>query len=846
MEVIKRDGHREKVSFDKITNRISILCKDLDQKYINPVKVAQKTIVSIYNGITTVELDLQSAKICANMCTDHPDYGKLAANILISNLHKSTESDYEKVIEKLYHNYLTEIFPDPDKLEMVTKKVHVPLISKEVYEFSKENIEKINSLLDYGRDYYYDFFGFQTLERAYLIKVDEQIVERPQHMLMRVAIGHYCSYQKNVEDNLIYIEEMYNNLSHGYYTPATPTLYNCGTPRPQCSSCFVLGTVDDIDGIFKTMSDCARVSKWAGGIGISISDIRAEGSLIRGTNGKSNGIIPMIKVYNEIARYIDQGGNKRKGAFALYLEPWHANVLEFLDLKKNIGAETERARDIFLALWVPDLFMKRVEEGGMWSLMCPDKCKGLTTRYGEEFEKVYKFYEDNGMYIKQVKARDLFDAIIVAQNETGVPYFLYKDAVNRKSNHKNIGTIRGSNLCSEIAIYFDNNEYAVCTLSSIALPKFVELKNNIVSYNYEKLAKVAGEVCRNLNRVIDINFYPTPEAKISTMKHRPIGIGVQGLADTFAMMKIPFDSKLARKLNKKIFEAIYWGAVNESMKLAKEFGPYELFDGSPFSKGELQFDLWNIKPSSKWDWNGLKEDIKKYGMRNSLLTSLMPTSSTSQILGNNEAFEPFTSNIYLRKTLAGNFMCVNKFLIRDLIDLGLWNDEMKQTILYYKGSIQEIDEIPQYIKDLYKIASQLEQRVIVDMSIERGPYIDQTQSMNLFFDKINKKKLRNSHFYSWKKGLKTGMYYLRSRPVVDAKQFSLDGDLVKKLKTREAAKKNHLSRYIIDDETDDDVEENIDNELGLLKKKVENEPEQLRVCPMNPDGDSSNCEACSA
>lgn len=845
MEVIKRDGRCETVCFDKITNRISKLCKSFDKKYIDPARVAQKTIARLENGITTVELDLQSAKICANMCTIHPDYGQLAAHILISNLHKSTESDYEKVVEKLYHNYLIEVEPDPSKLEMIEKEVHIPLISEQVYKFVKENIEQINSMINYDRDYDYDFFGYQTLERAYLIRINDVIIERPQHMLMRVAIGHYCTS----DNSLNMINRMYDDMSNGLYTPATPTLYNCGTPRPQCSSCFVLGTVDDIDGIFKTMSDCARISKWAGGIGVSISEIRAEGSLIRGTNGKSNGIIPMIKVYNEIARYIDQGGNKRKGAFALYLEPWHANVYEFLDLKKNIGAETERARDIFLALWIPDLFMKRVEENGVWSLMCPNKCKGLTTRYGEEFEKVYKWYEDNGMYVKQIKARELFNAILAAQNETGVPYFLFKDAINKKTNHKNIGVIRGSNLCSEIAIYFDENEYSVCTLSSIALPKFVEFNENRVSYNYEKLAEIAGQVTMNLNRVIDINYYPTEETKKSTMKHRPIGIGVQGLADTFAMMRIPFDSKQAKKLNKKIFEAIYYGAMKMSCELAKKEGPYKLFKGSPFSKGEFQFDMWNVTPSKKWDWASLKQDVIKYGTRNSLLTALMPTSSTSQILGNVEAFEPFTSNIYLRKTLAGSFMVVNKFLIKDLIDLSLWNDEMKQTILYYRGSIQEIDEIPQYIKNLYKIATQIQQKVIVDMAIDRGPFIDQTQSMNLFTDKINTAKLRSSHFYAWKSGLKTGMYYLRSRPVVDSKQFSLDSTLVKKLKLREATKKNHLSNYMIDDdedESEDNESEDDDSTQKNEKNKEDNEKNIVRACPLNPNGDLSGCEACGS
>jgi ribonucleoside-diphosphate reductase alpha subunit len=821
MQVIKRNGKSEKVSFDKITNRISVLCKKLDKKYVDPVVVAQKTIATIYNGITTKELDKQSAKICANMCTVHPDYGQLAANILISNLHKSTETDYEKVVEKLYNNYMNNVYPDTKQLKMVTEKVHVPLVSKELYDFVKKHSKELNKMLNYNRDYNYDFFGFQTLERAYLIKIKDIIIERPQHMLMRVAIGLYC---RNTDKPLEYIKKTYDEMSLGLYTHATPTLYNCGTPRQQCSSCFVLGTSDDINGIFKTMSDCAKISKWAGGIGISISEIRAEGSLIRGTNGKSNGIIPMIKVYNEIARYIDQGGNKRKGAFALYLEPWHANIYEFINLKKNIGAETERARDIFLALWVPDLFMKRVEEDGVWSLMCPDTCKGLTNLYGDEFEKVYKFYEDNNMYVKQVKARQLFNEILIAQNETGVPYFLYKDAVNRKTNHQNIGVIKGSNLCSEIAIYFDESEYSVCTLASIALPKFVKISGNKVKYDYKKLAEVAGNVTRNLNRVIDVNYYPTPEAKISTMKHRPIGIGVQGLADTFALMKLPYDSEEAKQVNKKIFEAIYYGSLRMSADIAKKDGAYKLFKGSPFSKGILQFDMWNVKPSKKWPWKALKKDIQEFGTSNSLLTALMPTSSTSQILGNNEAFEPFTSNIYLRKTLAGNFMVVNKYLIKDLIELDLWNDTMKQMILYYKGSIQQIDEIPNSIKNLYKIASEIKQKVIVDLAIDRGAYIDQTQSMNLFMDHVDTNKLASSHFYSWKNGLKTGMYYLRSRPIVDAKQFTLDSELINKLNK----KKNYVSKYLIDD-SEDEHEQSPEDPVLICRRN-------------NPE----NCEACSA
>ena len=783
MNVVKRNGKKSTVSFDKITRRITDLCWNVDKKFIDPCKVAQKTISSIYNNITTQELDLQSARVCANLSTEHPDYNKLAANILISNLHKSTEEDYGLVIDKLYNK-------------------EVQLISQDVYNFAKDNITEINKMFDYSKDYNYDFFGFQTLERAYLIRVGTVIIERPQHMLMRVAIGHYCKYT----DSLKNIEKMYNNMADGYYTPATPTLYNCGTRSPQCSSCFVLSTEDSIDGIFKTISDCAKISKLAGGIGLDISNVRAEGSLIRGTNGTSNGIIPMAQVYNNVARYIDQGGNKRNGAIALYLEPWHADIYGFIDLKKNIGSETNRARDIFLALWVCDLFMKRVEEDGLWSLMCPDTCKGLSDVYGDEFEKLYKFYENNKMYIRQVQARDLFDAILSAQSETGVPYFLFKDSVNLKSNQKNVGTIKGSNLCAEIVIYHDTDEYAVCTLSSIALPKFVEIENGTPTYNFKKLAKMAGLVCRNLNRVIDINLYPTIETEKSTMKHRPIGIGVQGLADTFAMMEIPFDSVEASKLNKQIFETIYYGAVYESCELAKVDGPYESFEGSPFSEGKLQFDLWNVQPSDHWNWDKLKDDVKKYGTRNSLLTALMPTASTSQILGNTEAFEPIASNIYLRHTLAGDFLCVNKHLVKSLIKLGLWNDEMKQKILYYKGSIQKIKDIPTNIKNLYKIAPEIKQKVIIDLAIGRGPYVDQTQSMNLFFDKIDKQKLMNCHFYSWKNGLKTGMYYLRSRPVVDSTQFSLDSDLVYKLKMED--KENQI----------------------------------IRTCPI---GDKSSCEACS-
>lgn len=772
--VKKRNGKLQKISFDKITERISKLSKGLK---VEPTIVAQKTIASIYNEISTNELDKISAKICGNMITTHPDYNKLGGRILVSDLHKSVHKDYKKVIHILYNNYKKETITNSDTLQIEQVDVHNPLVSREMYDFVNGHGDYLNSIINYDEDNNIDFFAYQTLERAYLIKINGKIIECPQHMLLRVAIAHY----KDSDNNLEKIKEMYENMSNKLYTPATPTLFNSGTNRQQLSSCFVLGTTDDIDGIFKTISDSAKISKYAGGIGIAISDIRAKGSLIRGTNGSSNGIIPMVKVYNELARYIDQGGNKRKGAISLYLEPWHADIYDFINLKKNTGSETERARDIFLGLWVPDLFMKRVESNQKWSLMCPDTCKGLTTSYGDEFERKYLFYEKNNMFIKQVNARELFNSILSSQFETGVPYMLYKDHINRKSNHKNIGVIKGSNLCAEICIYFNENRYAVCTLSSISLPKFVE-EGKI---NYNKLAEISGKICENLNRVIDINYYPTQESRLSSMEHRPIGIGVQGLADLFSIKKIAFDSPEAKEINKKIFEAIYYGAIKKSIELAKIDGPYKLFEGSPFSEGKLQFDLWGVKPSNDWDWDEIKKDLIKYGIRNSLLTALMPTASTSQILGNNEAFEPFTSNLYTRQTLAGNFVVINKYLIDDLDKLKLWNDEMKQTIIHYKGSIQNIKSIPQNIKDLYKTASEIKQKVIVDMAIDRGPYIDQTQSMNLFFDNINTQQLTSSHFYAWKNGLKTGMYYLRSKPVVDAKQFSVNNELVNKLENDE-------------------------------------------------------------
>lgn len=765
MEVIKRNGKLEQVSFDKITNRIKPLCKNLDSS-IDPILIAQKTVATMYNKITTTEIDEQSAKICANMCSVHPDYSYLGANILISNLHKTTFSDYGKVADILYHNYKSNI--------------HVPLLSEQVYTFIKNNVSKINEIIDYNLDFNYDYFGFKTLERAYLQNIDKKVVERPQHMLMRIAIGLY-------NPDINFVERAYLDMAHSYYTHATPTLFNCGTNVPQCSSCFVLDTEDNLSGIYKTITDCAKISKEAGGIGISISKVRAKNSLIRGTNGSSNGLLPMCKVFNETARYVDQGGGKRNGSFAMYLEPWHADIYDFLDMKKGTGSETERARDLFTALYICDIFMERVKNDLQWSLMCPDQCPNLVNVYGQDFKKLYEQYEDNGLYVKQVSARSLFDKIMESQNETGGPYMVYKDHINNKTNHQNIGIIQGSNLCAEIAIHYSSSDYAVCTLGSLALPKFIDIVDGYPIFNYNKLFEMTMNLTRNLDRIIDINVYPVPEAKVGTLNHRPIGIGVQGLADVFIQMGYPFSSIEAFNMNKKIFEAIYYGALTMSNILAKEVGPYKLFDGCPFSKGILQFDMWsNFSKNTLYsddEWTKLKNDIIQFGTRNSLLTALMPTASSAQILGNNECFEPITSNIYTRKTLAGTFMIVNKYLVKDLIKLNLWSDEMKQKILYYKGSIQKIMEIPKRIRELYMIASEIKQKVIMDMAISRGPYIDQTQSMNLFIDNVDFNKLRSAHFYAWSNGLKTGMYYLRTKPAVDPVQFTVSPELVKELET---------------------------------------------------------------
>ena len=846
MEVVKRNGKRQAVQFDKITSRIKNLLTEDELDFVDPIQIAHKTISSLYNGITTEELDELSSNICASLITVHPYYNNVGAKIAISNLHKKTLDSFSDKIKLLYNNNTN--------------------ISKEFYEHIMKNRDLFNSAIDYEKDFDYDFFGFKTLERAYLMKIDGKIVERPQDMLMRVSAFIHM-------DDVNQAIESYKLMSQGFFTHASPTLFNSGTTRPQLSSCFLLGTDDSIEGIFKTFSDCGFISKWAGGIGVHVSNIRASNSLIRGTNGKSNGIIPMLKVYNEIARYINQGG-KRKGSIAVYLEPHHADIMDFLDLKKNFGAETERARDLFLALWISDLFMEKVENDGDWYLMCPDECPDLTNVYGKEYTNLYNKYVDQGKYREKIKARELWNKILESQIETGVPYIGYKDNVNNKTNQKNVGVIKSSNLCIEIMEYSDNSEYAVCNLASIALNKFVESSNCIEkihiysktkcnyckkakqlldsknidytetcidddqerqeflqkfgddvktvpqiiinekriggyqelvgyfknlgkTYNFDRLYQVAYQATINLNKVIDLNYYPTPETKKSNMRHRPIGLGVQGLADTFALMKLPFESEEAMTLNRYIFETIYFASLKASNDMAKQDGPYETFKGSPFSEGKLQFHLWDSEPEfSKWNWRQLIDDIKEHGTRNSLLTALMPTASTSQILGNNECFEPYTSNIYTRKTLAGEFIMMNRYLINDLIEEDLWGPEMKDKIIYYNGSIQEIDEIPNRIKELYKTSWEIRQKAIINLATNRGPFIDQSQSMNIFMAKPDFNRLNTSHFYAWKSGLKTGIYYLRSKPATNAIKFSINTNTLNKIKNN--------TKYQIEEEDDDD------------------------------------------
>ncbi len=756
MYVVKRDGHKEPVMFDKITDRIKKLCYGLNDM-VDAVKVAMRVIEGLYDGVTTSELDNLAAETAASMTATHPDYAQLAARIAISNLHKNTNKSFSETMSEMYH------YVNPRTNQQA------PLLSQEVYEVIKENAAFLDSHIIYTRDFNYDYFGFKTLERSYLLRINGQIVERPQHMLMRVAVGIHLNDMESVI-------ETYELMSKKFFTHATPTLFNAGTPKPQMSSCFLLTMKDDsIDGIYDTLKQTAKISQSAGGIGLAIHNVRATGSYIRGTNGTSNGIVPMLRVYNDTARYVDQGGGKRKGSFAIYLETWHADIFEFLDLKKNTGKEEMRARDLFFAMWTSDLFMKRVEEDTTWTLMCPNECPGLDDVYGDEFEALYLSYEAKGKGRKTIKARELWEKILESQIETGTPYMLYKDAANRKSNQKNLGTIRSSNLCTEIMEYTSADEIAVCNLASISLPMFVENGG----FNHELLFDVTKRVTRNLNKVIDRNYYPVIEAENSNMRHRPIGLGVQGLADAFIMLRLPFTSDEAKKLNQEIFETLYFAAVTASMEMAKEEGPYSTFEGSPISKGEFQHNLWNIKDkelSGRWDWAALRKEVMANGVRNSLLVAPMPTASTSQILGNNEAFEPYTSNIYTRRVLSGEFIVVNKHLLNDLVERGMWNETLKQEIMRHNGSVQNIEIIPQDLKELYKTVWEMSMKDIIDMSRHRGYFIDQSQSLNLFLQDANYAKLTSMHFYAWKSGLKTGMYYLRTKSAVDAIKFTLNND----------------------------------------------------------------------
>ena len=763
MHVVKRDGRKEPVKFDKITARIVKMCYGLDP-LVSPEAVAMKVIEGIYDGVLTTVLDNLAAEVAASKTIDHPDYALLASRIAISNLHKETKKTFSEVMSDLYH------YIDPKTNERAA------LLADDVYEIIMNNKELLDSSIIYDRDFRYDYFGFKTLTRSYLMKLDGKIAERPQQMLMRVAVGIH-------KNDLASALKTYEMMSEGWFTHATPTLFNSGTPKPQMSSCFLLTTKEDsIDGIYDTLKSCAKISQSAGGIGLSIHDIRATGSYIKGTNGTSNGIVPMLRVFNDTARYVDQGGGKRKGSFAIYIEPWHADIFDFLDLKKNRGKEEARARDLFYALWIPDLFMKRVKENGDWTLMCPHECPGLSDTHSAEFEALYKKYESEGKGRKTIKAQDLWFKILESQIETGTPYMLYKDAANAKSNQQNLGTIKSSNLCTEIIEYTAPDEIAVCNLASLALPKYVTENG---TFDHQKLYDITYQVTLNLNKVIDVNYYPVEEAKNSNLRHRPIGLGVQGLADAYIQLGYPFESQQARALNKEIFETIYFAAMTASKDLAKLEGPYQTFEGSPVSKGIFQFDMWDVQPTNRWDWNSLKEEVKKYGVRNSLLLAPMPTASTAQILGNNECFEPYTSNIYTRRVLSGEFIVVNKHLLKDLVKAGLWSKEMRQQIIAHNGSIQRIAEIPQNLKDLYKTAWEISQKAIIEQAADRGAFICQSQSLNIFMENANFGKLTSMHFYGWEKGLKTGMYYLRTKAATDAIKFTVEKDVVSSTRTKE-------------------------------------------------------------
>ena len=798
MHVIKRNGDREIVSFDKILSRLKTLGKDAGITGVNYTTLVIKIIDQLYDGIPTTKIDELTAQQCAMMAVQHPDYGTLGSYIIISNAHKNISSGFYAAMRALYE------YRD-------ARGKHSPIISKQLWDFLHEIIdtprngsapgpgpylvhEALEQMIQHQRDYLIDYFGFKTLERSYLMRVNGAIVERPQHMWMRVALGIHCQRTdtRTVYETLVYIQNTYDAMSQKYMTHATPTLFNAGTPRPQLSSCYLIAMESDsIDGIFDTLKDCAKISKHAGGIGLHIHNIRASGSHIRGTNGASNGIVPMLRVYNNTARYIDQGG-RRNGSFAIYLEPWHPDIEDFLEMKKNHGDEEMKGRDLFYALWVPDLFMERVRGGGggggtttgateMWSYFCPDECPGLANVYGDDFKALYEKYEREGRARKQVKARDLWLKILDSQMETGTPYILFKDAANKKSNQKNIGTIKSSNLCTEIMEYSDENETAVCNLASIALNKFIDEETKVM--NMTELERVTALVVDNLNQIININYYPTEKTRTSNLRHRPIGLGVQGLADVFMMMNIPFHSEEARVLNREIFETIYYAALKASMTLAARYGTYETFPGSPASKGILQFDMWGVDPASfgpsvyrkrEYDWADLKAKIQKHGLRNSLLLAPMPTASTSQILGNNECFEPITSNIYTRRTLAGEFIMVNRYLIQDLIRLGIWNERVKTNIIANQGSVQYIDGLPEALKLKYKTVWEMPMRHIIDMAADRGAFICQSQSMNLWVEEPNYNILTSMLFYAWNKGLKTGVYYLRRKAKHQAQQFTVE------------------------------------------------------------------------
>jgi ribonucleoside-diphosphate reductase alpha chain len=809
MYVVKRDGHKEPVMFDKITDRIKKLCYGLNG-LVEPVKVAMRVIEGLYDGVSTSELDNLAAETAASMTIAHPDYAQLAARIAISNLHSNTKKSFSETMNDMFH------YVNP------RTNLEAPLLSEEVHKVIMENAEFLDSHIIYNRDFNYDYFGFKTLERSYLLRINGKIVERPQHMLMRVSVGIHLN-------DLESVIETYDLMSKKFFTHATPTLFNAGTPKPQMSSCFLLAMQDDsIDGIYDTLKQTAKISQSAGGVGLSIHNVRATGSYIRGTNGTSNGIVPMLKVFNDTARYVDQGGGKRKGSFAIYIETWHADIFDFLDLKKNTGKEEMRARDLFFAMWTSDLFMKRVQEDTYWTLMCPNECPGLYDVYGEEFEALYISYEERGKGRKTIKARELWEKILESQIETGTPYMLYKDAANRKSNQKNLGTIRSSNLCTEIMEFTSKDEIAVCNLASISLPMFVANGK----FDHELLFKVTKRVTRNLNKVIDRNYYPVVEAENSNMRHRPVGLGVQGLADAFIMLRLPFTSDEAKKLNQEIFETLYFAAVTASMEMAKEEGPYSTFKGSPISQGEFQHNLWGLKDeelSGRWDWASLRKEVMEHGVRNSLLVAPMPTASTSQILGNNEAFEPYTSNIYTRRVLSGEFIVVNKHLLEDLVKLGLWNETLKQELMRNNGSVQDLD-IPQNLKELYKTVWEMSMKDIIDMSRHRGYFVDQSQSLNLFMQDANYSKLTSMHFYAWQSGLKTGMYYLRTKSAVDAIKFTLNND--KKAEPLEVKEQSA---------------EQVLQPIAVLNESVEMTAEEYRaMIEMAKNAGPEDCEMCGS